>query len=132
MLYENVDLNMMNEIAREIANKLKKGDTIFLEGTLGAGKTTLVKLVAKNLGFNDTITSPSFNILKVYQNNDLELVHMDAYRIANQSTEEFDDYIYDKNRIMFIEWASLININVKAIKILLSINNDKRNIEVIW
>lgn len=132
MIYLNVDLQQMNDIARDIANNLKKGSTIFLEGTLGAGKTTLVKMIAKHLGFSDTITSPSFNILKVYEHEGLELVHMDAYRIAGQSTEEFDDYIYDKNRIMIIEWASLVTINIDAIKINITVNEDKRNIEIIW
>lgn len=132
MLYLNVDLNQLNDIARELASKLKKGDTIFLEGTLGAGKTTFVKLVAKHLGFNDTITSPSFNILKVYESNGLELVHMDAYRIAGQSVEEFEDYIYDKNRIMIIEWASLIKVELNAIKVNITINGDKRDIEITW
>lgn len=54
------------KIASSLADRLKKGDVITLEGDLGAGKTTFTKALAKGLGINRTVNSPTFTIIKEY------------------------------------------------------------------
>ncbi|MFV8469749.1 tRNA (adenosine(37)-N6)-threonylcarbamoyltransferase complex ATPase subunit type 1 TsaE [Mycoplasma sp. Sp48II] len=78
----------------------KEKRIILLNGDLGAGKTTFVKLLAKKLGIKQNITSPSFSYMKDYSG----LIHMDLYNYKGD-IEEFEDY-FDDN-IVAIEWANL-------------------------
>ncbi len=87
------------ELACEFAEKLKPGDIITLEGELGAGKTTFVKGIAKFLKIKRPITSPTFNIVKEY---DDKLCHIDAYRVHDEDLA-IDDYL-DREFIICIEW----------------------------
>ncbi len=80
--------------------------TIVLSGTLGAGKTVLVKGIALSLGIKENITSPSFTIMSVYGGR-IKLYHIDLYRINDE--EELDylgitDIIYEDG-ISVIEWG---------------------------
>ena len=82
---------------------------ICLEGELGSGKTVFTKGFAFALGIKDTITSPTFNIIKEYLNGEMPLYHMDVYRL--EETDEdigINDY-FNKNGITIIEWADIIN-----------------------
>ena len=67
----------------ELAGKLDPGAVIALEGDLGTGKTTLTKSIARGLGIDDVITSPTFNIVKEYRSGRLPLFHFDVYRIGD-------------------------------------------------
>ncbi len=77
-----------------------------LHGTLGAGKTTFVKGIAKALGIKENITSPSFTIISEYA-GDLTLYHMDLYRL--DSIEEFEmigpEEMLEGRGVSVIEWA---------------------------
>lgn len=79
---------------------------LLLDGTLGAGKTTFVKGLAKALNIDENITSPSFTIISEYL-GDMPLYHMDLYRI--DSVEEFEmigpEEMLEGNGISVIEWA---------------------------
>jgi len=97
------------EIGAKIAAKLKVGDIICMKGDLGAGKTTLTKSIAKNLGINDYVTSPTFTIINEY-NGKYPLYHFDVYRIENPEDMYelgFEEYFYGKG-ICIIEWANMI------------------------
>lgn len=102
------------KIAQEIAVSLKGGEILALSGDLGAGKTVFVKAVAKYLGIKDTITSPTFVLMKVYDldyNNLNKLVHIDCYRLEGEEDLTdlgLEDYI-NNNNIVVIEWADKIN-----------------------
>lgn len=85
---------------------------ITLNGQLGAGKTVLAKGIAKGLGINDNVTSPSFAILNIYSGK-LPLYHFDLYRLSN--IEEiyelgFDEY-FDGDGVCLIEWANDLLLN---------------------
>ena len=83
---------------------------VCLEGDLGSGKTVMAKGIAKRLGITDYITSPTFNIISSYDNDDAEFYHMDAYRIeGNDMLYDigFDDILYPDG-ITLIEWADKI------------------------
>ena len=96
------------ELAENIESEKFPGMVICLDGELGSGKTIFVKGFAKSLGIEDNITSPTFNIVKEYQNGELPLYHMDVYRL--EDTEEdigFVDY-FGSEAISIVEWSDLI------------------------
>lgn len=82
--------------------------SLALNGDLGTGKTTFVKALAKSLGIEQTVKSPSFNICCIYDIPDGgKLVHIDAYRLSEPG--QFDDLLIDEiapsPRILCVEWA---------------------------
>ncbi|HBN27968.1 MAG TPA: tRNA (adenosine(37)-N6)-threonylcarbamoyltransferase complex ATPase subunit type 1 TsaE, partial [Clostridiaceae bacterium] len=72
--------NETYNIGIKIGKQLKAGDILSLNGDLGAGKTYLTKGIAKGLGVEDYITSPTFTILNEYEGR-IPLYHFDVYRI---------------------------------------------------
>ena len=86
-------------IAQLIINLTKdiNSNYIFLKGDIGTGKTTLVKSIAKYLNEKETVISPSFNKMFVYE----KFIHIDAYNMKDQSLKEFEDYF--ENKIVIIE-----------------------------
>lgn len=95
-------------LAKLISEKLFPGFILGLTGDLGSGKTTFTKYLAKYMGITDTLNSPTFTILKVY-NNQPNLYHMDVYRLEEIGYDyELDDYIYGDG-VSVIEWYQYIN-----------------------
>lgn len=99
------------ELGGHFAENLMPGDVVGMNGELGAGKTEFVRGVCKELKVKDVVTSPTFSIINRYSGkldgNDVEIAHIDLYRI--EKPEElneigFDELIYDKKIIKFIEW----------------------------
>ncbi len=83
---------------------------VCIEGDLGAGKTVLVRGIAKGLGIKEYITSPTFNIFNVYETDGFVFNHMDAYRITDPEMLYdigFDEMV-DSAGLTVIEWADLI------------------------
>ena len=94
------------ELGIRLAEKLKAGDVILLEGELGAGKSELARGVARGLGVRETVTSPSFTILNVYESGRIPLYHFDWYRL--ESEEELyelgmDEYL-GGDGVALVEW----------------------------
>lgn len=84
---------------------------IGLSGDLGSGKTAFTKGLAKFLGIEQNITSPTFVIEKVYRGDDCQLVHIDAYRLTSEADLEaigFTELIADQNNIIVIEWPEKV------------------------
>ena len=87
----------------------KPGSTFCLTGDLGAGKTTLVRGIAKALNIKSVVQSPTFNIMKVYFDGDRPLIHIDAYRLADVDTDiGLDEYIGYETGLTVIEWPDYI------------------------
>ena len=84
------------------------GMVICLNGELGSGKTVFVKGFAKALGIQETVTSPTFSLVKEYHDGEMSLFHMDVYRMED-SKENFglDDYL-NQEGICIIEWPEMI------------------------
>ncbi len=81
---------------------------ICLEGELGSGKTVFTKGFATALGIEETITSPTFTIIKEYLNGELPLYHMDVYRLEEAEDDiGITDYFH-KGGVTIIEWADNI------------------------
>ena len=96
-------------LGERLAGQLKAGDVILLEGELGAGKSEFARGVAKGLGVQETVTSPSFTILNVYESGRLPLYHFDWYRL--ESAEELyelgmDEYL-GGDGIALVEWPGI-------------------------
>ena len=97
------------EIGRKLGSLLKSGDVIAYKGTLAAGKTTLTKGIAKSLGIEEDVTSPTFTLLSEYEGK-IPLYHMDVYRL--NGTDDFinlgaEELIYG-NGVSIIEWSEKI------------------------
>ncbi|MCH5288382.1 MAG: tRNA (adenosine(37)-N6)-threonylcarbamoyltransferase complex ATPase subunit type 1 TsaE [Treponema sp.] len=96
-------------LGQKIGAKLQRGDIIALQGTLGAGKTTITKGIAQALGIQDTITSPTFCLISEYEGT-MPLYHMDVYRL--EDSDDFinlgaDDMLYGQG-VTLIEWSEKI------------------------
>ena len=94
-------------LGERLASGLQPGDTVILEGELGAGKSELARGIARGLGVTETVTSPSFTILNVYESGRCPLYHFDWYRL--ESEEELyelgmDEYL-GGDGIAVVEWA---------------------------
>jgi len=96
------------EIAENIESEKFPGMVICLDGELGSGKTVFVKGFAKALGITETITSPTFSLVKEYPDGEMALYHMDVYRI-DDAGEDFglNDYL-NQDGVCIIEWPEMI------------------------
>ena len=96
------------ELAENFESEKFSGMVICLEGDLGSGKTLFTKGFASSLSIDETITSPSYNIIKEYYSGEMPLYHMDVYRLEKDSeTIGLPDY-FGKDGIVIIEWADII------------------------
>jgi len=94
------------QLGEWLAGRLKAGDTLLLRGELGSGKSEFTRGLAKGLGVTETVTSPSFTILNVYESGRLPLYHFDWYRLED-SGELYelgmDEYL-GGDGIAAVEW----------------------------
>jgi len=101
-------------LAASIEAKSPESVVIALHGDLGAGKTTFTQELANKLGVIETVTSPTFVIMKRYETENIqfnELVHIDAYRIEDIDEMRvlgFEALLQEKDTIICIEWAEKI------------------------
>jgi len=93
--------------ALRLANLLEAQDTITLEGDLGAGKTTFTKALAKGLGVQRTVNSPTFTIVKQYEGR-LPFNHLDVYRLAESDEDLGWEELFFGDAVSVVEWAHLI------------------------
>jgi len=96
------------ELAQNIESEKFENMVICLEGDLGSGKTVFTKGFASSLGIEETITSPTFNIIKEYPNPEMDLYHMDVYRLDGNKDEIGIEEYFDKGGVTIIEWADMI------------------------
>ena len=101
-----LDETAMAELAGELAERLRAPMVVFLEGDLGAGKTTFTRAVLRSLGYRGAVKSPTYGILEQYPLKHFELVHLDLYRIIETGELEFlglDD-LHHSHAVFMIEW----------------------------
>ena len=134
MWWFEYDLNNL-EKASEFVLKSSKSNILLFSGVIGAGKTTLVKQLCKNLGVIDTVNSPTYSLINEYITKESTVFHIDLFRI--EKIEEINslgllDYLASKNKVI-IEWPEIIidqlNQNYSHITIDY-IRDDKRKITI--
>ena len=136
-----LDISEIEKLVNKLCNKLSPGDVILLQGELGAGKTTLARIIINNLHLISNkikpkiISSPTYPILITYDLKRYEIYHYDLYRI--RSIKELDQLGFFENiskSITIIEWPELLidlPFNNKHYLINLEIYSDtKRNIKI--
>lgn len=119
-------------LAKTIADKLKGGEVILLNGNLGAGKTTFTKGLAKALGIDEVVTSPTFTFMKEYSGR-LNLYHFDMYR-AEDEDELYElglsEYLYDSSGVCVIEWNKFCNLSSYTSIDVKTLEEDTREFEI--
>lgn len=115
----------MVELGKSLAGVLSAGDLVLLIGPLGAGKTTLTRGVGLGLKVSGTVSSPTFVIARTHkrENNDVPLVHVDAYRLG--SPAELDDLdIPFSKAIVLVEWGKGLTEGIAENWLEININRD--------
>lgn len=108
---KSYNLNDLNEVANQLI-AFAGNDTVWLfEGDLGAGKTTLIKVICDTFGVEDLVNSPTFSIVNEYETaKGQTFYHFDFYRLDDEEEAldiGYEEYI-DSGNICFMEWASKI------------------------
>ena len=121
-------------LGERIGRSLKPDDIVALSGCLGAGKTTLIQGIAKGLGVENWVTSPTFTLINEFEGK-LNLYHIDLYRIENIDDAEdlaIEEY-FTKGGVTVIEWAEKIDsiLPEKTIRIGIKIvSENERSIDI--
>ena len=93
------------EIGKKIGQEAQPGQVICLYGDLGVGKTVFTKGLADGLGITEPIQSPTFTIVREYEEGRLPLYHFDVYRIGDDPDSiDLDDFLYGDG-VTIIEWG---------------------------
>jgi len=97
------------EFAENLESEKFENMIICLDGELGSGKTVFTKGFAHALGIEESITSPTYTIIKEYPDGEMPLYHMDVYRLdGNYEGVGIEDY-FNKGGVVIIEWAKTIS-----------------------
>lgn len=102
------DAQNMERLGEDLAEILQPGDVVYLIGDLGAGKTTLVRGIARGLGYTGKVTSPTFTLMNIYEAS-CSIFHFDFYRLdedADLKDLGLEDYL-GKEGVSLIEWPRL-------------------------
>jgi tRNA threonylcarbamoyladenosine biosynthesis protein TsaE len=97
-------------IGQKLGSRLRGGEVIELVSDLGGGKTTFVRGIARGLGSQDAVASPTFTISRQYRSGELTLYHFDFYRLGEPGivAAELVEVIGDPKAIVVIEWGEIV------------------------
>lgn len=107
--YISSSVEQTKQIAYDLAQTFVGGETLLLEGDLGAGKTHFAKGLAEGLGIADTVTSPTFTLHNVYEGGRLTFNHFDFYRVDDPEEVEMlglCEYFSTPDGVAAIEWSA--------------------------
>lgn len=134
----------MAALAREVAEKLKAGDILLLYGDLGSGKTTFTQALARIVGVEEAVTSPTFTVVSEYEARGTaginKLVHVDLYRLGDRAEEDVAvRELWERPQafpgIVVVEWAERLRQEIPgSIKIYFrhGENKDERRVNCFW
>lgn len=107
---ESNSVEQTESIAESIGSKLRGGEVIELISELGGGKTSFTHGLAKAIGSNDRVASPTFTISRIYNGKKLNIHHFDFYRLdsAGLITHELADTLSDPSNVVVVEWGNLV------------------------
>ena len=129
MIYETNSPEETFELAKKISEKIMPGNIICLDGDLVVGKTVFTQGFAEGLGIEESVNSPTFTIIQVYDEGRIPLYHFDVYRIGDPEEMYeigYEDYFFGEG-VCLIEWSKLIEelIPEDAIKVIIEKNLQK-------
>jgi len=106
LIFHSSNLKETQTFAKKLASCLNKGDIIFFSGPIGAGKTIMVKEIAKFFGVKEKITSASFSLMKKYFGTKQNLYHIDLFRLdeGEMFNLGFEEMLEDESSIILAEW----------------------------
>ena len=129
----SLNVEETQRIAAALAKVVVPGTVIALEGDLGAGKTHFTQGLARGLGVGEAVTSPTFNVMSVYDQGRLPLYHFDLYRLEDAHELEdiaFYDYV-EADGVSCIEWAAKFPEEIPAQALWISITTREDNVRSI-
>ena len=106
--FDSSNPRQTEKLAEQLASQLKGGEIIELAGDVGAGKTTFVRGLARGMGSQDRVSSPTFTISKVYNSKNISLHHFDFYRLDDLEVikKQLTETISDPKNSVVLEWAN--------------------------
>lgn len=108
------DLTQLTKLAKSLKSKLITPSLILLEGSLGTGKTALVKKLLAEYGLSENkVKSPTFSLINLYRQENLTIAHLDLYRLDQHDRfllEEIKEILQSVNPIVLIEWPEKMNL----------------------
>ena len=106
LVTEPLNERQMTALAQGLAQEMKTPFVLFLEGDLGAGKTTFVRALVQALGHEGRVKSPTYGLLEHYTLRELEVLHLDLYRIGDPGELEFLGIadLFDESSLLLVEW----------------------------
>lgn len=110
MIYETYSPEETFELGRKLGQEAKQGTIICLNGDLGVGKTVFTQGFAKGLGIEESVNSPTFTIIQIYDEGRIPLYHFDVYRIGDYEEMYeigYEDYFFGEG-VCLIEWSELV------------------------
>ena len=126
MIIETRSAEETYNLGVEIGKKATKGQVYTMVGDLGVGKTVFTQGIAKGLGIEEAISSPTFTIVQIYEDGRLPFYHFDVYRIGDSSEMDeigYEDCVYGEG-VCLIEWANLIEDILPDNRICITIEKD--------
>jgi len=135
-LFKNYQIANIPAVSAQIIDLAKDYKIWTFNGEMGAGKTTLIKSICKNLGVIDDVSSPTFSLVNEYKTKNGEIIyHFDFYRIKsiNEAYDIGIEEYFESGNICLIEWPNMIDeilLNEITFNLLISLNENKRSIQI--
>ena len=125
-VFESFSYEETREYAKNLSKNVDRGTVITLTGDLGVGKTVFTQGFAEGLEIDEPVDSPTFTIIKVYDEGRMPFYHFDVYRIGDVSEMDeigYEDYFFGDG-VSIVEWANLIEDIIPEDAIRITIEKD--------
>lgn len=128
------DEQMMLNLGSKLASVCVPPCIIYFQGQLGAGKTTFTRGFLHGLGFKGRVKSPSYSLLETYSLQEVEILHLDLYRIKDPEELEMLGVreLFHENTIALVEWPDMASDRLPLADIVceIDIHQDERTVDI--